>query len=167
MTRVLIALGSNLGDRAATLREALEHLGTAGVAIDRCSSVWETDPVPADQPRYLNAVVGGETELEPEVLLDRLKSIEADLGRRPGRRWGPRPIDLDILFYGELHLESDRLVIPHPRIRERAFVLAPLAEVVGGPLPVLGKTAEDLIERVGREGVERTEERLDPPPLPR
>jgi 2-amino-4-hydroxy-6-hydroxymethyldihydropteridine diphosphokinase len=160
VTRAVIALGSNLGDRLKNLRDAVSLLRRAGVAADACSSIWETDPVPPDQPRFLNAVVAGETPLAPEQLLDTLKRIESEMGRTEGRRWGPRTIDLDILFYGEISYESERLTIPHPRIAERAFVLAPLAEVISDPLPVLNMRASYLLERVGTEPVRRTAEAL-------
>lgn len=145
MTEVVIALGSNLGDRLGNLRAAVAQMEDEGVAVTRRSSVWETAPVPADQPRFLNAVIAGETELTPQELLAVLKRIEHALGRRPSRHWGPRPADLDILFYGELVLTTPDLVIPHPRIAERGFVLAPLSEVVTGPLAVLGKSAVELL----------------------
>jgi 2-amino-4-hydroxy-6-hydroxymethyldihydropteridine diphosphokinase len=157
VTEVVIALGSNLGDRLANVREALRLLAGEHVTVTRRSSVWETAPVPADQPSFLNAVIVAETELEPYELLAALKRIEYALGRRPGRRWGPREVDLDILFYGELALDTPDLRIPHERIGERSFVLAPLSEVVSGALPVLGATAEDLLDAVGREGLELTE----------
>ena len=160
MTRVVIALGSNLGDRAANLRRSVEEVEGAGVTISGRSSIWETAPVPADQPRFLNAVIVGEAALEAEELLAVLKRIERDLGRRPGRRWGPREIDLDTLFFGDCRYESGALVIPHPRIAERGFVLAPLAEVLDGPLPGLGRSAEDLLAEVGSVGIVRTDLRL-------
>ncbi|MEX2080983.1 MAG: 2-amino-4-hydroxy-6-hydroxymethyldihydropteridine diphosphokinase, partial [Dehalococcoidia bacterium] len=141
MTVVLIALGSNLGDRWGNLRAALRFMEEAGVKVLERSSAWETAPVPADQPRFLNAVVSAETALEAGDLLAALKGIEHALGRRPGRRWGPRPADLDLLFYGEERIATPDLEVPHPRIGERAFVLVPLSEVWRGPLPVLGATA--------------------------
>jgi len=156
----VIALGSNLGDRVANLRAAVRLLEERAIRVVRDSSVWETPPVPADQPAYLNAVVSIKTELRPVALLAVLKQIEHELGRRPGRRWGPRPIDLDILFYGEQEVSSPELVVPHPRIAERAFVLAPLAEVVRGPLPVLGTSAVDLLNGLERTGLTRTRFRL-------
>ncbi|MCZ2112109.1 MAG: 2-amino-4-hydroxy-6-hydroxymethyldihydropteridine diphosphokinase [Dehalococcoidia bacterium] len=160
MTRVVIALGANLGDRLANLRAAVHVLQVSGVAVDTWSSVWETPPVPADQPAFLNAVIAGETALDPEPLLDLLKQIEWERGRRPSRRWGPRPIDLDILFYGDSAYESERLTIPHPRIAERGFVLVPLAEVVSDPLPVIGRTALELLAQVNTEGIIRIGEAL-------
>ncbi|MGI8927498.1 MAG: 2-amino-4-hydroxy-6-hydroxymethyldihydropteridine diphosphokinase [Tepidiformaceae bacterium] len=156
MTTAVIALGANLGERAANLRAAVELMEKEGLLLSAASSIWETAPVPADQPPFLNAVVVGETALAPGALLAALKGIEAALGRRPGRRWAPRPIDLDILFYGDGVVTQPGLEIPHPRIAERAFVLAPLAEVLSGPLPVLGKTALELLAATGSEGVART-----------
>lgn len=152
MTAVVIALGSNLGDRLANLRAAVAAMEAGGITITARSSVWETPPVPADQPEYLNAVVAGHTEEAPLPLLASLKAIEHEMGRRPGRRWGPRPIDLDILFYGDAPFESPALSIPHPRLAGRSFVLAPLAEVLPGELPVIGATAAALLESTGLEG---------------
>jgi len=156
VTTAMIALGSNLGDRAGNLRAALRLMEERGVAVERTSSVWETAPVPEDQPAYLNAVARIETSLGPSELLATLKEIEHELGRRPGRRWGPRPIDLDILFYGDERVATEELEVPHPSIAKRAFVLAPLAEVVSNALPVLGKTAVELLKGVDQAGVERT-----------
>lgn len=155
MTEAILALGSNLGDRHENLRQAVAELEARDVRLLRASSVWETPPVPADQPRYLNAAIAVETALDPHALLATVKAIEHDLGRRPGRRWGPRPIDIDILFYGEETFATDDLTVPHPRIAERAFVLVPLAEVLDGPLPVLGETAAALLAKVDATGVER------------
>ncbi|MCX7617747.1 2-amino-4-hydroxy-6-hydroxymethyldihydropteridine diphosphokinase [Tepidiforma sp.] len=155
MSTILLALGSNLGDRRANLRAALAALEEAGVTVTRASFAWETPPVPADQPPFLNAAAAAETSLEPLALLAALKKIERALGRRPARRWGPRPIDLDILFYDGLRLDTPDLTIPHPRIAERAFVLAPLSEVWDAPLPVFGEPALALLGRVGLQGARR------------
>ncbi len=155
MTAVLLALGSNLGDRRANLRAALAALDEAGITVTRASFAWETPPVPADQPPFLNAAAAAATDLAPHDLLAALKQIEHALGRRPARRWGPRPIDLDILFYGDLQLDTPDLLIPHPRIAERSFVLAPLAETWEGPLPVLGESALTLLGRIGLQGARR------------
>ena len=160
MTTVVLALGANLGDRLANLRAAVAMLEAAGVEVTAKSEVWETAPVPADQPAYLNATLVAETGLAPLELLALVKRIERDLGRRPGLRWGPRPADIDILFHGDLELESEALTIPHPRIAERSFVLAPLSDVWEGVLPVLGRTPAALLEAVGLEGAWRTGERL-------
>jgi dihydropteroate synthase len=154
---VTIALGSNLGDRAANLRAAVNLLEERGVHVTACSSIWETAPLPADQPAFLNAVVTAETSHPPEELLAVLKRVEHQLGRRPERRWGPRPIDLDILFYGDERVSTSELQIPHERILERNFVLAPLAEVMPGKLPVLGVTASDALAKVGESGLRLAE----------
>lgn len=160
MSEAILALGSNLGDRAANLRAALDLLAERGATAVRISSVWETPPVPADQPRYLNAVAAVETELSPEDLLAVAKEVEHLLGRRPAGRWRPRPIDIDLLFCGEREVASEALTVPHPRLAERAFVLLPLAEVVEGTLPVLGRTAVDLLDDTDTDGHERTAVRL-------
>lgn len=155
MSEVVLALGSNLGDRQANLESAVRLLGEQGVAVFRASSVWKTPPMPADQPEYLNAVVIAETQLSPRKLLEAAKAIEWELGRRPGRRWGPRPIDIDILFYDEQEVDEPDLKVPHIGIRERGFVLAPLAELMSEPLPVLGQTASQLLAAVDQTGLRR------------
>lgn len=156
MTDIVIALGTNLGDRLAHLRDAVFELESAGIDVTARSGVWETDPVPPGQPPYLNAVVTAWTDLTPLDLLDALKDIEQRLGRTETYRWGPRVIDLDILFYGDERVDEPTLTIPHARIAERGFVLAPLAEVVAGELPVLGGRAVALLEAVGMDGLRRT-----------
>ena len=153
MTEVVLALGSNLGDRLANLRAAIALLAESGVTTLRSSSVWETEPIPADQPAFLNAVFAGETDTDAPELLRIAKHIEHLLGRRPGRKWGPRPIDIDILFFGDEQIETGVLTVPHPLIADRAFVLVPLAEVSRGPLPVLGITAISLIEQLGPDAM--------------
>ena len=128
MTRTYVGLGSNLGDREATMRRAIELLGDEVVAV---SSFRETDPVGyEDQPRFLNGAVALETELSPRELLDRLLAVERDLGRtRDGPRYGPRTIDLDLLLYGDVVVDERGLRVPHPRLAERRFALEPLAEL--------------------------------------
>jgi 2-amino-4-hydroxy-6-hydroxymethyldihydropteridine diphosphokinase len=126
---VYLGLGSNLGDRDALLRAALDALSPA-VALDRVSSVYDTAPMLlTEQPRFHNVACAGSTALAPYDLLRTAKDIEAALGRAPGVRYGPRPIDIDILLYDGLVLEMPDLVIPHPGIAERAFVLFPLCEI--------------------------------------
>lgn len=156
MSEAVLALGSNLGDRLANLRAAIVLLGEGGCTVARRSGIWETAPVPADQPAFLNAVVVGRWDGTADALLALAKRVEFALGRRPGRRWGPRPADIDLLFLGEARRDGPALTLPHPRIAERAFVLAPLAEVVRGPLPVLGETALQLLPRTDRAGLRRT-----------
>ena len=124
-----IALGANLGDRRANLRFGLAWLPPR-VRVTKLSPLYESAPVGVtDQPAFQNAVCLAETGLEPLPLLDYLKEIEHAAGRRPGRRWGPRPLDLDILFFGDRVIELERLTVPHPRMRERGFVLRPLADL--------------------------------------
>ena len=152
MTTVYLGLGSNLGDRRRNLEAAIDALRAhPQITVSATSSFLETDPVggPPGQGKFLNAAAGIETDLEPAALLKTLKAIERDLGRKPGPRWGPREIDLDILLYGEEVLETAALVIPHPRLRERRFVLAPLAEIAPAAHdPVTGLSVRDLLEKV-------------------
>lgn len=158
LTRVHLALGTNLGDRAGNLAEARRRLG-AEVRLTRVSPVYETAPMyVTDQPAFLNMAAEGETRLSPAELLRFVKGIEAELGREAGGpRFGPRPIDIDILFYGDLVLSEPDLEIPHPRIAERAFVLCPLADIAGALVhPRLGRRIDALLAEVpGRETVVR------------
>ena len=163
MSEALLGLGSNLGDRAANLQAAIDLLAMRGAVATRLSGVWETPPVPAGQPRYLNAVAAVETALEPEALLAAAKEVEWLLGRRPAERWGPRPIDVDLLAVGGVERAGEALTLPHPRLAERAFVLLPLAEVADGPLPVRGRSAAELLAGVDARGCERTGLRLHLP----
>jgi 2-amino-4-hydroxy-6-hydroxymethyldihydropteridine diphosphokinase len=142
VTHAYVGLGSNLGDREQLIREAAEL-----IAAKRLSTIRETEPWGLeDQPRFLNAVAELQTSLTPRHLLDRLLEVERRLGReRSGPRWGPRTIDLDLLLYGEQALDEPGLVVPHPRLRERAFVLEPLAELVPAQkIPGNGTVAEAL-----------------------
>ena len=130
--RIFIGLGSNLGDRATTLRAALRDLVREGdIRVIRCSCFIETEPEggPPDQSRYLNAVAELETTLQPEALLERLLEIEAVHGRRRTVAAGPRTLDLDLLLYGERTIDTSELVVPHPRMWRREFVMRPLAEL--------------------------------------
>ena len=132
---VFVALGSNQGDRRAQLQEAVRLLGGC-MEVERLSAVYETEPAYAlDQPPYLNLVLSGRTQLEPQALLHCLKAIERHMGRGAGPRWGPRPIDLDILLFGEQQIRDADLQVPHPRLSERPFVLQPLAELASDLTP--------------------------------
>jgi 2-amino-4-hydroxy-6-hydroxymethyldihydropteridine diphosphokinase len=132
---VYLALGANLGDRLASLRDAVGRLRDA-VAIEQMSSVYETEPAYLlDQPRFLNMALRGRTALDPHALLAVLKQIERGMGRAAGLRYGPRAIDLDILLYDSLELAAADLIIPHPRMAERPFVLIPLAEIAPELVP--------------------------------
>jgi 2-amino-4-hydroxy-6-hydroxymethyldihydropteridine diphosphokinase/dihydropteroate synthase len=129
---VVIALGSNVGDRLHNFKEALTLMRKSGIHITRHASLYETAPAyVTDQPRFLNSAVRAVTKLGPHALLSVLKGIEKDLGRTDGIRYGPRPIDLDILFYGKFRVRSDILTVPHERIWERPFVMAPLMDLLG------------------------------------
>ncbi len=152
--QVYVGLGSNVGDRLAFLRAAVAALRAHDdVEVAAASSVYETDPVGAQQPDFLNAVVELETDLAAEDLLRVFKQIEADLGRVPRERWGPREIDLDLLVYGDRRVDTDELAVPHPQITARAFVLVPLEELAPAlDIPGVGD-ASSLLARLGREGV--------------
>ena len=129
MTRAYLALGSNLGDRAAFLQQAIDALCDR-TSVRNISRVYETDPVGGpEQDAYLNAVVAIDTDLDPQALLAMTQTIEADADRVRGERWGPRTLDIDILLYGDISIDNDELTIPHPRMWERGFVLAPLRDV--------------------------------------
>ncbi|HBM11473.1 MAG TPA: 2-amino-4-hydroxy-6-hydroxymethyldihydropteridine diphosphokinase [Rhodospirillaceae bacterium] len=156
MVRVYLALGGNLGDRHLSLRTAIERL-QEHVAIDQQSGIYETAPMyVADQPAFLNMVVSGVTDLTPLALLDFLKRLESEIGRVPSVVNGPRQIDLDILFYGDTVLDSDRLTLPHPRIAERAFVLVPLCDIAPDLIgPTENRSISVLLAQVpGRDTVQ-------------
>jgi 2-amino-4-hydroxy-6-hydroxymethyldihydropteridine diphosphokinase len=127
-----LGLGSNVGDREGHLRAAVELLGRHGVDVEATSSTYETEPVGevVDQPDFLNAAIRIRTELEPEPLLEVCKAIEVERGRMlAASRHSPRPLDIDLLLLGELELATERLTLPHPEVRSRRFVLAPLLEL--------------------------------------
>ena len=142
MTRVYLGLGANLGDRAGQIARALEALAARGMRVIAVSPLYETEPWGlVDQPRFLNAACAIETDLEPLPLLDALQEIEHDMGRVRTVRYGPRPIDLDILLYGDRRVDLPRLTIPHPGMIERATVLVPLADIAPDVIhPVTGCT---------------------------
>jgi len=130
MTTVYIALGSNVGDREANLRRAVQLLEHSGLAVTRLSGLYETEPVGyLDQPWFLNAALEASTALSPKELLSALRAIESRMGSSKPFPNGPRLIDLDILLYGDSVIDTPSLQVPHPRMLQRNFVLAPLAEI--------------------------------------
>jgi 2-amino-4-hydroxy-6-hydroxymethyldihydropteridine diphosphokinase len=140
-----LALGSNLGDRLATLQRAVDLLDARpGIDVVRSSRVYETEPVGPPQPPYLNAVIEVRTELEPRELLKECLAIENELGRVRAERWGPRTIDIDVLTFGAREISEPDLVVPHPRMHERAFVLIPLSDLTAEPSLPDGRTLQDV-----------------------
>jgi 2-amino-4-hydroxy-6-hydroxymethyldihydropteridine diphosphokinase len=141
--RAALGLGSNMGDRSAQLRAAIASLD----GVYAVSSFHETDPVGGSpQPRYRNAAVLLKTEVGPRALLRRAQELEAAAGRVRGERWGPRTLDIDLLLCDDLTIDEPGLIIPHPRMTQRAFVLAPLAEIAPDWIvPGTGRRVEDLL----------------------
>jgi 2-amino-4-hydroxy-6-hydroxymethyldihydropteridine diphosphokinase len=149
MVPVFLGLGTNLGDRTDNLRGAVAALAQF-TTVKALSSVWETAPLyVVDQPAFLNMALHVTTALAPLDLLARLKALEDALGRIKSIRFGPRLIDLDILFHGQTVMDSDILTLPHPRLGERRFALAPLAEIAGELIhPVCGLSIEDMLAQL-------------------
>jgi 2-amino-4-hydroxy-6-hydroxymethyldihydropteridine diphosphokinase len=150
-----IGLGSNVGDRLGALRRASSLLKRKGVEILRKSDVFETPPVGlTEQPRFLNACVLVKTSMDPQLLLAQLKEIEVAVGRQDRGPWGPREIDLDILYIDDLAIRDGELEIPHPRMHERAFVLLPLSQIAPNwRHPILDKTVEELLKEVSLSSI--------------
>jgi 2-amino-4-hydroxy-6-hydroxymethyldihydropteridine diphosphokinase len=153
---IFVALGSNLGDRLANLRSAVGALPPQ-IAVLASSPVYETAPWGVvEQPVFLNMAVRAKTRLSPQDVLHFLKALEVRLGREPSIRWGPRRIDLDLLFYDTLVLDTPELVLPHPRLQERAFVLVPLSDLAPEFVhPQLGRSVQELLDSIGEEGIVR------------
>lgn len=158
MSIVYLALGTNLGDRRANLEAALQALEPRVHLLER-SGIYETPPWGyADQPAFLNMAVKARTRLGPRGLLKYLKELETRLGREATFRYGPRVIDLDILFYEDLVMGEEGLTIPHPRLHERAFVLVPLADIAAEVVhPFLKKSVRELLAAVQAGEIRRTE----------
>ncbi len=158
--RAYLGLGANLGDAAGTLRAAAVALGPRVGAVEAGSRIYRTRPVGlADQPDFRNAVARIRTRLSPEALLEELLAVEAEFGRVRGVRFGPRTLDLDLIWYEGEDREDDRLTLPHPRAHEREFVLRPLAELDPG-LVLRGAAVSDWLARLAPQGVEVTAETL-------
>ncbi len=149
MQSTFLALGANLGDREETLRAARDKLQrTPGLNLLACSPLYESDAVggPQEQPAYLNAVVAATTTCSPRELLALCQRLETEFGRERVERWGPRTLDIDLLLYGSEILEDPDLVVPHPRLHERRFVLAPLCDLAPELVhPLLRKPAHRLL----------------------
>ena len=145
---VFVSLGSNIGDRLEFLQKAVDALGNAsGFKVIAASPVYETEPVgKKDQPRFLNAAVELESLLSPDSILVNLKQIERAVGRTPSQKWGPREIDLDLIYVGNLVVKSPMLTLPHPEVAVRRFVLTPLAEIAPDFVdPLRKRTLRDLL----------------------
>ena len=157
MARVFIGLGSNEGERLERISQAMHTLASvSGIRMIQVAMISETEPMggPPQGP-YLNTVAEIETTLRPRELLDVLQEIERRLGRQPSaQRWAPRPIDLDILLYDDLVIQEPDLVIPHPRMHERRFVLEPLAQLAPDLVhPILGQTIASLLAQIDQPSV--------------
>jgi 2-amino-4-hydroxy-6-hydroxymethyldihydropteridine diphosphokinase len=162
VTRAYLGLGSNLGDRLKNLGSAVRLLEERGVEVVRSSRVYETEPVggPAQGP-YLNAVLEGDCEGSARALLDAARGVEEAMGRVRSERWGPRVIDVDILTFGDERIDEPDLVVPHPRMHERGFVLIPLLELTADPILPGGRRAAEV--RLGPDALRSV--RLFAPPL--
>ncbi len=150
MSDVYIALGSNLGDRVSHLREAADQLGALPrTEIAARSAVYETEPIgPVEQGPFLNAAVKLTSELEPLALLHHLQVIEREAGRLREGRWGPRTLDLDLLLYDDRIVSTNELILPHPRLHERRFVLQPLCDIAPNVIhPSLDEPMCTLLDR--------------------
>ncbi len=159
---VFISLGTNLGDRLLNLRTAISLLASDGCQWVALSNIYETPPWGyLNQPAFLNMVGWAHTLLSPQALLEKLKETEVSMGRTPTFRWGPRLIDLDILFYDDLILDTPPLLIPHPRLHERGFVLIPLLDIAPHWVhPLLKRTVAELAAQVDTHGIALIPERL-------
>ncbi len=157
MAQALIALGSNLGDSRAILEAAIETLNKKpGIQVKTHSSWYETPPLGPPQPNYLNGCALLETEITPEELLTTLLEIEREFGRVRREKWGPRIIDLDLLLFDNLIQQTPQLQVPHPQMRQRAFVMIPLAEIVPNWIdPITGKTIAELAKNIDTTGINK------------
>ena len=146
-----IGFGSNIGDRLVHIQNAIQTLSkTEGITLQKISSLYKTDPVGYEaQAQFLNGVAAIQTSLSPLSLLHTLKDIETAVGRQHRIRWGPREIDLDILIYGDLCLRTEKLILPHPEMHLRSFVLVPLAEIAPNLVhPVFQETIQTILNRL-------------------
>jgi 2-amino-4-hydroxy-6-hydroxymethyldihydropteridine diphosphokinase len=157
MAEALVAFGGNVGDARGTIGRAIEKFCTGGVRLQARSSDYLTPPWGVtDQPPFINACIAVTTKLTPQELLAHAREVETIFGRdrKNEQRWGPRPIDIDLLAYDDLALDTPDLTLPHPRLFERAFVLVPLAEIAPGRV-IGGRKVSDAMAKVDRAGIER------------
>lgn len=159
---LFLAIGSNLGDRQHNLHSALQAVRRIA-EVEKVSSIYETEPWGyTDQPAFLNQVLAATTLLSPFEVLNSIKSMEGEIGRTPTFRYGPRVIDIDILLYDDLIMDEDRLILPHPRMTERAFVMVPLEEIAPQHIhPVFQQTIHDLLQNLDTGSVKLFSQRTD------
>lgn len=160
--KVLISIGSNMGERIENCRRAIGSLdGLRGVTLQKESSFYETMPWgKTDQPLFINCAVMVETDIEPLIFLEKLEEIELNIGRVQGERWGPRLIDLDIVIYGDVVMETERLTLPHKHAHERAFVMTPAREIAPQlQHPVLKKSVREIADGLAGIGEVRRVEK--------
>lgn len=150
MAIVYLCIGSNLGDRKANCQKAVDKIKEAGIEIKKLSSMYETKPYGlTDQPDFINMAVEIATEIKPIELLSAFKNIEHKMGRNEGIKWGPRIIDIDIIFYDDIIFESSELKIPHLHLHKRDFVLRPMSEIAPNKKhPLKNKTVTELLEEI-------------------
>ncbi len=151
---VYLSLGSNIGKRLNNLQTAIKLLKESGFNVIKTSSIYETSPWGVTtQPKFLNLVLKGKTKLSPEELLKKIRQTEKEMGRKKAEKWGPRIIDIDILFYDKKILKSKTLTIPHPQLHERTFVLVPLKEIAPRLAhPILKQTPQQMLDDANDKG---------------
>jgi len=164
MSKYYIGLGANLNDRVSTIRQAVDQLKhTPGFTVTASSTLYESPPWgKTDQPPFINGVVAVDTQLDPETVLDRCLEIEQSLGRIRHEKWGPRTIDLDLLYAQDIIINTERLTLPHPFLTERAFVLVPLAEIATN-IYYQGKPFSWYRDRLSNSKTIRSIENIDLP----
>jgi 2-amino-4-hydroxy-6-hydroxymethyldihydropteridine diphosphokinase len=157
MAEALVAFGGNVGDARATIAAAIEKFSAGPVSLKARSSDYLTPPWGVtDQPPFVNACIAVTTALSPDALLAHARAVETQFGRdrEKEKRWGPRPLDIDLIAYDDVALDTPDLTLPHPRLFERAFVLVPLAEIAPDRV-IAGRTVREALARVDRSGIER------------